>query len=1161
MMKNEIETNEPNNNLKTNWLKLKYLLQDKISYESSVKLLKTKTIEQFASKCCEIYQKKIEIHLLLEHNKQILSTYIKNKDKEISYSLPNVEVKNYSDLIGGENVKDFLFYFRENNEYMLNFIKCLNKTKRKEIIPFLCHFFYENFFMETSEQEEILYIIYLLLEEEINNLYSPSILSFLEDTFLGEFFTEFGNRYEITYYIDNILNSIIRDVEEKNSSFNSLEIISNSKIHFEYYKNDTSFFDMLNQENNYTSYSEENNQGDSIFALDYYSETPIKKINKSFKKLKSQQVSFRPKFNQINTNNTFNFDDVTIVNHIIYEKTPLKYFINKNFFENINECYLKRLLENEKNEIMKKFYIKQIKILKSNKNINFFNCNSYYEKMKEKKIISKLSIEQFNKSYEIITNFIDKLLNNLENKYIIPYSVKAICKFINILIQKRFKNISRLQSNALICCFLFDKLILPVLENPDINNSAKKMILSFNTRVILINVYEVLKKLIRAELFNSEQNSYLTIFNKYILNNYNKINNIIENILQVKIPEKLLLLSNQYYDTDVFSLKNIKREKNSINYNYFDENPNDFMQHKSICFNIKQFLLFYSIVDFNKDIFIKENCKFEKIFNNLQEFVSSMLCGVSNINTYYVIIKEEYNNEVQELLFSKDKSIKLNKPKDEKETLFKLKYCISHIFGNIKILHYWDWINEDYNTHKTFEFIHKYLTFYKDNNFPPLNWYTKFIINNLNNINKEYIKNDYEKLYNEIENDVNDLLKKLKELNQFLTVNLITKFNLIENKKKSFKNVLENVKRTELNIKALLFIELNEIKICLMKGCEYNKYIYENEKKVKDDSLIICKQKYCPHPKIQSNFNRINEKRFHCKNVKEFADYFSNFYYVISQEIINYSFGSDFYNSKESFLGFFNNDNTLNNENIIITESPKKILETYMKLISREMNENIIFNSQTRDDGFEIIEKEDEEQNKTQEEILKLKKEKENREKVISIIWNYILKSLCNKIYESESLFVDQGFNLRCMSLSSFVKPKNLNINEEIIDETILSKIKNHIKRIDELRTPGGMIEEFGIVVQLINLLYKFFLNQEQTEAGELLPVIIYCIITVKPKRIIFNINFSKFFFSEKELLGVIGYNMTQAESSIKFIKEIDGKQLGMTQEEFNKYCANVTFK
>ena len=369
------------------------------------------------------------------------------------------------------------------------------------------------------------------------------------------------------------------------------------------------------------------------------------------------------------------------------------------------------------------------------------------------------------------------------------------------------------------------------------------------------------------------------------------------------------------------------------------------------------------------------------------------------------------------------------------------------------------------------------------------------------------------------------------------------------------------MKRTELNIKALLFIELNEIKICLMKGCEYNKYIYENEKKVKDDSLIICKQKYCPHPKIQSNFNRINEKRFHCKNVKEFADYFSNFYYVISQEIINYSFGSDFYNSKESFLGFFNNDNTLNNENIIITESPKKILETYMKLISREMNENIIFNSQTRDDGFEIIEKEDEEQNKTQEEILKLKKEKENREKVISIIWNYILKSLCNKIYESESLFVDQGFNLRCMSLSSFVKPKNLNINEEIIDETILSKIKNHIKRIDELRTPGGMIEEFGIVVQLINLLYKFFLNQEQTEAGELLPVIIYCIITVKPKRIIFNINFSKFFFSEKELLGVIGYNMTQAESSIKFIKEIDGKQLGMTQEEFNKYCANVTFK
>ena len=1090
-----------------------------------------------------------QIHLLLEHNKQILSKYIRNKDKDLSFSLPNIEInKNYTDLTIGEHIQNFLFYFRENNEYMLKFINCLDKNTKKEVIPFLCHFFYENFFIETQEHEEILYIIYLLLEKEIDNLYSPSILSFLEGTFLGDFFTEFGNKYEITYYIDTILNSIIREVEEKNSSFNSLEIIENSKNHYQYYKTDTSFFDLLCQENNYSTYMDDISDDDSLFYLENEINRPIKK---SFKKLITQVIpKTKKEDNSINTGNVY------VVNQTKFEKIPLKNFINKNFFENINKNYLKRLLEFEKNEIMKIFYIKQIKILNSNNNADFFNCNSYYEKMKERKLISRLSIEQFNKSYEIITKFIDKLLNNLENKVIIPYNIKAICKFINILIQKKFKNISRLQCNALICRFLFDKLILPVLENPDINNSAKKMILSLNTRTLLISVNDVLKKLIRGELFNSEQDNYFTVFNKYIIERYNKINNIIQNIIDVTIPEKLLLLSNQFYDTDNFSLENVKREKHSINYNYFEEKPNDFMMHKSICFNINQLLLFYSIVQINNDIFIKEGSPFTQIFNNLKKYISSIECSI--INIYYVIIKEEYNKEIQEIFFSKDKKMKLKNSKNEEETLLKLKYCISHIFSNIKILHYWRW-NEEYNTPKIFEFIHKYLTFYTDECFPPLNWYSMFIINNLNSINKEYINNDYEKLYNEIENDIKNVLKKIKKINQFLTVNMTTKFNLIKNKKKNFKNALENVKRTELNIKALLFIELNEIKICLMKGSDYNKYII-NEKPINNNSLIICRQKYCPHPKIESDFNKIKEKRYHCRNVKEFADKFSNFHDFISKEIINYSFGQDFYNSKESLFGLFKQQ-MLNNENIIISNSPKKILEIYMNFINLEMQRNIIFNSQ-QNNGFEIIEGEEEEQNKSPEEILNLKKEKEIREKVINIIWNYILKSLCNKIYDSKSSIVDQLFNLQCNKLSRFVKPRNLNINEEILDENILNKIKSHIKRIDELRTPGGMIEEFGIVVQLINSLFKFFLNQEQTEAGDLLPVIIYCIISVKPKRIIFNINFSKFFFSEKELLGVIGYNMTQAESSIKFIQKIEAKHLsGISQEQFNKFCLDIDFK
>ena len=243
---------------KSKWIKLKKYLQDKASYESSVNLLKTKTIEQFTSKCCEIYKEKIQIHLMLDNNKQLLSSWVKNGDKEETNYHPSIEViKDLSDLCRDSSIKDFLFYFRENNEFMLNLIKNVNKKKRKILVPFLCHFFYENFFMENPEQEEILYIIYLLLEKEIDSLYSPSAMSFLENSFLGDFLAEMANKYEISNYIDNILNSLIREVEEKNSFYNSLDIIENSKEHYNKNKIGNSFIDMTCQNENCSSKTDE----------------------------------------------------------------------------------------------------------------------------------------------------------------------------------------------------------------------------------------------------------------------------------------------------------------------------------------------------------------------------------------------------------------------------------------------------------------------------------------------------------------------------------------------------------------------------------------------------------------------------------------------------------------------------------------------------------------------------------------------------------------------------------------------------------------------------------------------------------------------------------------------------------------------------------------
>ncbi len=165
-----------------------------------------------------------------------------------------------------------------------------------------------------------------------------------------------------------------------------------------------------------------------------------------------------------------------------------------------------------------------------------------------------------------------------------------------------------------------------------------------------------------------------------------------------------------------------------------------------------------------------------------------------------------------------------------------------------------------------------------------------------------------------------------------------------------------------------------------------------------------------------------------------------------------------------------------------------------------------------------------------------------------------MLKTLCIKICENELNEKDKNLRIMCQKLS-WMNPENLDIPKEVFNRQLFKKAEFHIKKMDKLRTPGGMLRQFGLGVQLINSMFVFMLNQKQAEAGDLLPLIIYAIISVKPKRLIFNIKFIKYFMSQNELLGNIGYNLIQAESSTDFIMNMTGKQLKMEEQEFENKC------
>ena len=70
------------------------------------------------------------------------------------------------------------------------------------------------------------------------------------------------------------------------------------------------------------------------------------------------------------------------------------------------------------------------------------------------------------------------------------------------------------------------------------------------------------------------------------------------------------------------------------------------MHYTSICFSIQDLSVFSHIVENNKERFEE----FQDIMEELSEIVKELEKDKSKSNDYYIIIKDEYDEEVKELL-------------------------------------------------------------------------------------------------------------------------------------------------------------------------------------------------------------------------------------------------------------------------------------------------------------------------------------------------------------------------------------------------------------------------------------------------------------------------------------------------------------------------------
>ena len=305
------------------------------------------------------------------------------------------------------------------------------------------------------------------------------------------------------------------------------------------------------------------------------------------------------------------------------------------------------------------------------------------------------------KSVLIIKEIFSKLLHDL---HLLPYSIKCLCKIILLLIRKKFPNITTTEENGFIAKFFFCKLFHPIFKNPSIGALINNFIISGNTLNNLVVISKIILRLVSGRLYreNGEHSDY-TPFNWFFIEEMPLVLDFFENLTKVELPK--------FIDDFI----NDKLQEDYV-YNYFKENPEQVIFHRSICFNIYDIKCLLDNMD-NCQKIIFEDCKnqglsktFDKLYNEknkrlLNDLVSkqdSMLKNSGNDNS---IIYNGNDNQEANRSFSKTLSFfNFGKKKKEKKETENPKndcviqyYLITDLLINDKYKHIFDFSQNSNN--------------------------------------------------------------------------------------------------------------------------------------------------------------------------------------------------------------------------------------------------------------------------------------------------------------------------------------------------------------------------------------------------------------------------------------------------------------------------------
>ena len=1141
----DLNNNEKKNNLEdilvektiNKWLNLQKIIKEEITLEDVIIKQQQDDTKDLKSFFVKYYQIKLNTR---KNWNDIKKLKLDDKQNNISSYIINQEIGGFHDA--SEPLKNLFFLLRNNYDYLTRLISLINPedfTKNinsiNSLVELLNNNFYENILIPNPEQQELLILIYKLLEEEIIPMGGVCPQNFLkDDTFIGIFLSSFAKKQEIIGYFSMILNSLILSIDNDDSKeFFDLSINNIVKsLDLEIKEKRRS-----STKNNieYKKIGSEMNMKEILFGK-------IPKINIKFKNSFELEAE-KEKEDEMK----YILDDDNILEdgkNICYirqkrkatgQKNRLQFGnkdneFNKNYKSELTQNRLIEKIGKETDPELKEVYKKLLEQI--NYYPNKFTNEGLLKILKSENDKKSGVIENYRYNFLYIRETIEELLQLIIDKIItLPYPLRCICKIINILISKKFPHLSKYEVNSFIGKFILDKCIFPILR---LENKIflEPRVYSKKTKNCLDVIISVLSKANSSSLFDTYLDPEKTIFNQFILEIIPILNKFYEKIIDIKLPKVIDDLINktvtkledsphkkifnfrtnkQRKDSNILDKKNAGNSSTQVPlYEYFKENSDEILHLQSVCFSVEDVKFILELIGRDIEIFkdLERYPFFTKTYKKIKnenEIINGLYKEDDSTQkkTFYVIFKDEKNSILEQLVKQKKKgtSTFLSSEQDSELICKRVKFCIKTILKGLNLLNNKDfaYLNFAQSSDKFFSAL-KYtleeLGEYNElSNDIPLKWYSQYIYNYKKELDIEYQKEDFAKLYSEISTEETNILNELKKLSNIVItrdgMNLRCAEKIIDRSMYELKRIEEAKKFNQLE----KFINTKKVEVCITQTEESIKNIITD----KILPVSITEIKSCPY---NINNNSLSEKgHCHLNNINDFINIFADNTRMKLKEMIK----MDISKSERKYK---------------ISE----IIGKYMEFVVKKIKDNKTIFGELKDEEIKSFYKK---------------------------IENHIIRKIYKYTFPKQKLIGDTDILNATRSLE-WIQPENLDIKKLYVNQ--LKFAEKYINRINDAKSVFDKLDCIQNAYVIMNNTVKFISGKnENAGQDEFTPLFQYILIKSQPEKLVTNINYIKCFLSDVDLMGQNGFYFSQMESACTFIKNIKSSDLKMEEKEFNE--------